>query len=383
MTKTLYHVLGLMSGTSLDGLDLAFCRFGYTEEKWKYKILLAETIPYSNDWKNRIQHLDKQSAGDFAFTDSELGHLMGRMAKEFIDKHHINPDFIASHGQTIFHSPGKRWTTQIGKGAAIAAETNIPVVCDFRSTDVALGGQGAPLVPIGDRFLFPGFTYCLNLGGFANLSFERNGTRIACDICPANMVLNTLAGQVGKAFDENGDLARSGSLIPDLLKTLNQLPFYHQPPPKSLGKEWVDEYIRPLILNVSGHEAPAMRHKPYGIRHHCHCEERSDAATGSRIQDLLHTFTEHIAMQVGNNTGINRVDNLLITGGGALNTYLVERIRHYATPDVILPDLQTIQFKEALIFALLGLLRWRGEVNCLASVTGASRNSSSGAIYLP
>lgn len=352
MSIDLQYVLGLMSGTSLDGLDLAFCRFELVKGTWHYRIVEAETIPYTRDWQQRLQMLDRLSAGDLALADVELGHLMGKLAKEFIDKHRLKPGFISSHGQTIFHQPHLKWTTQIGNGAAIAAETGLPVVCDFRSTDVALGGQGAPLVPIGDRLLFPGFTFCLNLGGFANISFEHGGNRIAYDICPVNMVLNTLAGKAGKAFDDRGNLARSGTLLPGLLESLNQLPFYHQAPPKSLGKEWVEEYIRPLIPDP-----------------------------GSRIPDLLATFCEHIAIQVGKNTGTNGADRLLITGGGALNTYLVERIRHHATPQVALPDLQTIQFKEALIFAFLGLLRWRGEVNCLSSVTGASKDNIGGAIY--
>jgi len=386
--KTVYHVLGLMSGTSLDGLDIAFCRFEHIEGRWNYQILHAETVPYSSEWKSRLQHLDKQSAGDLAFADSNLGHLMGQMVKDFIDKHRINPDFIASHGQTIFHSPGERWTTQIGKGAAIAAETGIPVVCDFRSTDVALGGQGAPLVPIGDQLLFTEYNYCLNLGGFANISFEQGGKRIAYDICPANMVLNTLSDIAGKPFDENGDLARNGILIPDLLEKLNQLPFYHQPPPKSLGKEWVDAHILPLITDTGYGIRDAgcgIRDKGYGIRDMgfgIRDAGSEIADRGSRIADLLHTFCEHIAIQVGKNTGTNRVDILLITGGGALNTFLIERIRHHAAPEVVLPDLQTIQFKEALIFAFLGLLRWRGEVNCLSSVTGAAKNNIGGAIYL-
>ncbi|MBE0648335.1 MAG: anhydro-N-acetylmuramic acid kinase [Bacteroidales bacterium] len=386
--KTVYHVLGLMSGTSLDGLDIAYCRFERIGDRWTNKILQAETIPYSIEWQTRLRNLDNGTAADLAKTDIDLGHLMGATTKDFIQRHQVTADFIASHGQTIFHQPHLRWTTQIGKGSSIAAETGLPVICDFRSTDVAFGGQGAPLVPIGDRLLFSDYHYCLNLGGFANISYEREGKRMAYDICPTNMVLNTLTGQLGKAFDENGDLARSGSLLPDLLETLNQLPFYHQPPPKSLGKEWVDAHILPLIMDTGygiRDTGYGMRDMGYGIR---------DAGYGirdagseiadleSRIADLLHTFTEHIAMQIGKNTGTNRVNKLLITGGGALNNFLMERIRHHTAPQVILPDLQTIHFKEALIFAFLGLLRWRGEVNCLSSVTGASRDNIGGAIYL-
>lgn len=372
MKSEVYHIIGLMSGTSLDGLDIAFCRFEFKEGRWIYQIIEAETVSYSDSWRMRLQQLDCQTAGELALADAELGHLMGGMVQSFIERHGISPLFIASHGQTIFHQPGRRLTTQIGKGAAIAAETGLPVVCDFRSLDVALGGQGAPLVPIGDRLLFPDYDYCLNLGGFANISYEQGNHRIAYDICPANLVLNALSGEAGEPFDENGEMARSGSLLPALLESLNNLPFYHHPPPKSLGKEWVDEHIWPLFNEFLNHESRGMRHKGTRI-----------AYRASRIADLLNTFTEHIAIQVARNSGTDRAKKLLITGGGALNTYLVERIRHHSAPEVVLPDLQTIQFKEALIFAFLGLLRWRGEANALASVTGARRDNIGGAVYLP
>ncbi|MFH1160507.1 MAG: anhydro-N-acetylmuramic acid kinase [bacterium] len=357
MAIKVHSVIGLMSGTSLDGLDIAFCRFEKVRSRWKYQIIHAETIPYSGEWQTRLATLPKQSAAFLAQTDADLGHFMGTLTHEFMQKYNITPDFIASHGHTVFHQPGSRLTTQIGKGAAIAAESGIPVICDFRSTDVALGGQGAPLVPIGDKLLFSEFDYCLNLGGFANISFDQDGKRIAFDICPVNIVLNKLAALTGRPYDPDGILARSGRLIPLLLEKLNKLPFYHDPAPKSLGKEWVDQYITPLL-------EPFLS-KPSAF-----------------VNDLMHTFCEHIAMQVQRNTGTNRVNKLLITGGGALNQYLVERIRHHAAVQVILPDIQTIQFKEALIFAFLGLLRWRNEVNCLASVTGSKSDHPGGAIYL-
>ncbi|MFH1296392.1 MAG: anhydro-N-acetylmuramic acid kinase [Bacteroidota bacterium] len=372
------NIIGLMSGTSLDGLDIDFCRFESSGGTWKYEILQAETAPYSREWRNRLQCIDKLSASDLALTDCDLGHLMGTMTRAFIEKHRIATEFIASHGQTIFHQPHLKWTTQIGKGAAIAAETGLPVVCDFRSADVALGGQGAPLVPIGDQLLFPEYRYCLNLGGFANISFNVAGKRMAFDICPANLVLNTLANQAEKAFDDNGDLARNGSLLPNLLESLNRLPYYHQPPPKSLGKEWVEQHIWPLMGDDQADTRYEIRDTRYQIPDAgCRIPDR-----GSRIPDLLHTFCEHIAIQIGKNAGTNRVDKLLITGGGALNQFLVERIRHHAKAEVVLPDLRTIQFKEALIFAFLGLLRWRNEINILSSVTGAKKDSVGGAIYL-
>ena len=357
MCNNVQYIIGLMSGTSLDGLDIAYCRFELENDLWHYQILQAKTISYSNSWRERLSRVDLANAEEFARTDSDAGYLFGKLTREFINKHKLEPDFIASHGQTIFHQPENRFTTQIGKGAAIAAVTALPVVCDFRSTDVAWGGQGAPLVPIGDKLLFPDYDYCLNLGGIANISYDEEGVRIAYDICPVNMVLNTLAQKMDLAFDHSGKLASEGTIHTQLLDQLNQLPYYHQQPPKSLGKEWVELNVHPLL-------EPLIRDP------------------GSGIRDLLHTFCEHIAIQIKKNSGDERVKKLLITGGGALNEYLIERIRYHASPQVVIPDLQTIQFKEALIFAFLGLLRWRKEINCLASVTGAKQDAIGGAIYL-
>lgn len=201
-----YNVIGLMSGTSLDGLDIAFCSFEFPEKKWQYHIVQAETVPYPEAWNSRLENLENSSAFEFVKTDIEYGHLLGKLTRDFIQKHQLHPDFIASHGHTIFHQPTLNLTAQIGRVSAIAAETRLTVVGDFRSLDVALGGQGAPLVPIGDRLLFSDYNYCLNLGGFANISFEQDENRLAFDICPANIVLNKLAGKTGKSFDRSYSL---------------------------------------------------------------------------------------------------------------------------------------------------------------------------------
>jgi anhydro-N-acetylmuramic acid kinase len=347
-----YKVIGLMSGTSLDGLDIVFCEFDNDGKNWFYNILYGETIPYNEEWRTRLASLEKATAMDIVATDVDYGHLSGRLAKAFIDKHRINPDFIASHGHTIFHNPEKKITWQIGKGSSIAAETGLPVVCDFRSLDVALGGQGAPLVPIGDRLLFGEFDFCLNLGGFANISFEQNGQRIAYDICPANIVLNHLAGKIGKSFDPSGQMARIGNLSTSLLSTLNHLTYYSHPPPKSLGKEWVLSHIYPVLDSSS-----------------------------VLLNDQMNTFCEHIALQISRAWGMRKDIKILITGGGAFNDYLLERIKFHTSNPIHLPDENTINFKEALIFAFLGVLRWRQETNCLRSVTGADKDNSGGAIY--
>jgi anhydro-N-acetylmuramic acid kinase len=349
----IYKVVGLMSGTSLDGVDIAYCTFRKKEGKWIYKLEATETISYPQEWKSRLSNLENQNALEFVKTDTEYGHYLGKITKTFLEDHNLKPDFIASHGHTIFHQPAKNFTFQIGKGSAIAAETGVPVICDFRSTDVGFGGQGAPLVPIGDRLLFDKYDYCLNLGGFANISYEQLGNRIAFDICPVNIVLNYLASFLQKEYDENGEIARTGVVDISLLAALNKLEFYKCPPPKSLGKEWVLSQVRPILqqFNIS-------------------------------IEDLLRTFSEHIAVQVANIIRAKRQSSILVTGGGAFNLFLVERIGENSKQTLILPDSLTINYKEALIFAFLGVLRWRAEINCLKSTTGARKDNIGGAIYL-
>lgn len=347
-----YKVIGLMSGTSLDGLDIAYCRFIYNNGNWDYSILDAETISYSGEWTTLLSGLHRATAAEFSSADHRYGHLAGRLVRDFMNKKGIHPDFVASHGHTVFHQPAKGYTAQIGNGAAIRSEINIPVICDFRSGDVAKGGQGAPLVPAGDRLLFAGYDYCLNLGGFANISYEQDGNRIAFDICPVNIVLNSLAMKTGRPFDMDGRLAASGKVSMPLLEKLNSLPFYKKTGPRSLGKEWVEETISPLLCG-----------------------------TGISTEDILSTFCTHIAQQISRHTGTETAKKVLVTGGGANNIHLVSQLKAEVRPQIIIPDTLTVNFKEALIFAFLGVLRWRGETNCLRTVTGAKTDTSSGAIY--
>jgi anhydro-N-acetylmuramic acid kinase len=352
MQKT-YHVIGLMSGTSLDGLDIAYCRFDQSSTNWKYKILFAETITYSKEWKNKLQNSMQGSALDFVRLDIKLGELMGEKVQKFIQKYEIVPDFIASHGHTVFHQPEQKFTAQIGNGASLAANSHLNVICDFRSLDVALGGQGAPLVPIGDKLLFGDFDYCLNLGGIANISMQKNEERIAYDICPANMVLNALAQKENQEYDKNGNMARSGGFDKKLFEQLNKLPFYSKKSPKSLGREWVEQAIFPILVQSTTSNATKMA-----------------------------TFCHHIAHQISNTISSENT-RLLITGGGAFNSFLVEKIKEYLPKSKIhLPDSQLIEYKEALIFAFLGVLRWERKVNCLSSVTAAKKDTIGGAIYL-
>lgn len=346
-----YRVVGMMSGTSLDGLDLALCEFDFSDGNWEYRIETAETIQYDSEWKGRLSGLEDSTALDYARTDAEFGHFLGRMVNGFLSRNSLHADFIASHGHTIFHRPSDGFTSQIGKGAAIAAETGMTVISGFRDHDVALGGQGAPLVPIGDELLFGKYSACLNIGGFSNISFRRSGNRIAFDICPANIVLNALARETGNDYDRDGLMARSGRVDASLLGELNELEYYRKPYPKSLGKEWVLQHVYPLTDH-----------------------------SGLTIEDKLATFTTHIAIQITRALSDIPGGEMLVTGGGAHNIFLTDLLRQQRIANVIIPDHYVVDYKEALIFAFLGVLRYRGEINCLKSVTGASRNSSAGSI---
>jgi anhydro-N-acetylmuramic acid kinase len=350
-----YNVIGLMSGTSLDGVDVAFCRFKIDDNNsWSYEIEQAETITYPPHWKTKLISLETSSALEFQKAHVDYGYYLGELISDFIVRYNLKADFISSHGHTIFHQPDKRITVQIGSGSALAARCMLPTVCDFRTLDVALGGQGAPLVPIGDQLLFADYNFCLNLGGFANISYQHKGERIAFDICPVNIVMNAVAERTGHSFDEGGKMASEGMVSGYLLNELNQLGFYKMAldSPKSLGKEWVIKYINPIIEQY----------------------ELSD-------NDLLRTFCEHIAFQVGKALKGKPKGKLLVTGGGAYNTFLMSCIQQHTEHNIIIPDKKTIEYKEALIFAFLGVLRMRNEINCLKSVTGAMRDNCGGAIY--
>jgi anhydro-N-acetylmuramic acid kinase len=349
-----YDVIGLMSGTSLDGLDIAHCRFTPNANSWGFEIIQAETIVYTGDWKQRLINAENTDALTFQQLHVDYGFYLGQRVSDFIIKNNTQADFVASHGHTIFHQPEKRLTVQVGNGSSIASKCKLPVVCDFRALDVAMGGQGAPLVPIGDRLLFAEFDFCLNLGGFANVSYEHAGKRIAYDICPVNIVMNSLCERLGKSYDEDGAIAKDGMVSQYLLNELNLLAFYKIAPnsPKSLGKEWVTMNIDPIL----------------------DLYEVSDA-------DVLRTFCEHIAFQIAKSLNDKPKGKLLITGGGVYNTFLMQCIQQQVKHEVVVPDKNIIEFKEALIFAFLGTLRMRNEINCLKSVTGAFADSCCGAVH--
>ncbi|WP_312818077.1 anhydro-N-acetylmuramic acid kinase [Kaistella carnis] len=347
----IFHALGLMSGTSLDGLDICHASFQKDDlGQWQFKILNASTFPYTEVWENRLRNATRLSAEELYELNSEYGFYLGEKANEFIKEYSLkNIDLIASHGHTVFHQPQKKFTVQIGDGRAIKLLTNLPVVYDFRSQDVLMGGNGAPLVPIGDELLFSEYDACLNIGGFSNISFKEKGHRIAFDICPVNIVLNYFAKKVGKDFDENGNLARTGKVDHALLSKLNSLPFYQEKPPKSLGMEWVAENILPHLENENS-------------------------------IDVLATFTEHAAIQVAEVLNRNAIQKIVFTGGGTYNTYFLERIKTKTETQIIVPEEEIINFKEALIFAFMGVLRVNNEINILSSATGSSENHCSGIV---
>ena len=354
MAKSEYHIIATMSGTSLDGLDLIDVTFSF-ERFWSFKIHHTETISYSKVWKEKLKNLVNLPTKELKKTDQDYTYYLSELIKDFIVKNEIeNIDFISSHGHTALHQPERKLTYQIGNLPQLAKLLGQTVVCDFRVQDVEFGGQGAPLVPIGDKLLFSKYDYCINLGGFANLSTDVDSKRIAYDICPTNIVLNRYVNELGHDYDNKGKIAESGTINFDLLSKLNALDFYKKEHPKSLGLEWVNINIFPLTDS-------------YNLK----------------IEDVLKTFTEHIAIQIAEE--INKKKNVLvlITGGGAYNDYLISRIKSRTKNAIVLPSKEIIEYKEALIFGLLGVLKMRGEINCLASVTGAKADHSSGKIFQP
>jgi anhydro-N-acetylmuramic acid kinase len=354
-----------MSGSSLDGLDVAFVVFQESGGKWSYHIEAAECLPFSSEWENRLRDAITLSAKDYLLLHSAFGHYIGHQVNAFIEKYRLQHrvQLISSHGHTTFHMPEQKMTGQIGDGAAIAAVTGINTVSDLRALDVALGGQGAPIVPMGEKMLLSEFPLLLNLGGIANISASLSSGYIAYDVCPANRVLNMLAAEKGMPYDAGGQLASSGTLRDEALAFLNQLPFYAAPFPKSLANDFGTDVVFPVL-------------KKYNLG----------------TTDALRTMVEHIAIQITRNIGrlLPKMDpalpkKVLVTGGGAYNTFLVDRMQSILRPlgvELSVPDENLILYKEALIMALLGVLRWREEATALHTVTGASFSSVGGCVWM-
>ena len=346
----LYKILGMMSGTSLDGLDMAAVEFSISEDannNIDYRIIKTSTIGYTPELRQAIIDCETMSGEQLVHFSMYLGHFFGKQARKFLDENNLTVDFIASHGQTIFHQPSKGFTLQIGDINAIASQTHITTIGDFRSLDVALGGQGAPLVPIGDKLLFGQYPCCLNIGGFSNISYDKDNKRIAFDICPSNIVLNLLCERIGLDYDKNGEIAKANTINKDLLNKLNSIPYYINNKKHSLAKEFVKSDVLPII-------------------------DKYDMS----VEDKIATYSEHIATQIAKQI----VGDTFVTGGGAYNNYILNAIKSKTDYKIIVPDNEIIEYKEALIFAFLGLRRMRKEINCLKEVTGAEQDSCSGLV---
>ena len=352
MNKKEIFAIGVMSGTSLDGIDLVYVKFLKNEYSF-FEIIHAETVSYTAEWKQILQQAIHLSSPALLDLDVVYGKYLASVLVDFIANYKIKEiDFIASHGHTVLHQPEEGITLQIGSGAEIAKITQQKVVYDFRTQDVKYGGQGAPLVPIGDELLFSEHDFCLNLGGFSNVSFRKEGKRIAFDICPVNIVLNHYVSKIGLEYDADGNIASEGKLNTPLLEKLNALAFYTKEAPKSLGLEWVQQEIFPLIDAIE-----------------------------EDISSILRTFVAHIAIQISKI--IKDSDSVLITGGGVFNSFLMQEIENYSNIEIVQASDAVINYKEALIFALLGLLKVDNQINCLKNVTGAHKNHSSGVVCLP
>lgn len=357
-----YKVIGLMSGSSLDGLDIVFTHLDESRGIWKFEVKNCDCIPYTEEWQHALKTAKNQSVSDFLLLHTRYGKYLAECVNAFIEKHslHHQIDFIATHGHTVFHDPAHHTSAQIGCGATLAAHTQLPVISDLRAMDTALGGQGAPIVPIGDKLLFPEYDYLLNIGGIVNISVKNDDTIHAFDICTGNQALNILAQRTGNDMDKNGAMAKSGRLLGGVLDALNAQDYFHRPAPKSLSNEAAQELIFPVLME-SPHDT----------------------------NDLLHTVVKHIAQQVSNailqSKSANTAGRMLITGGGAFNSFLVEEISEKLQPlgvTITVPDETIVKYKEALVMALIGALRWREETNVLASVTGASSDSIGGALWM-
>ena len=355
----IHKVLGLMSGTSLDGLDLAYCHIWKKLDRWKFEIKETRAISYDADMRSSLQNSIDLPADELLILHNTYGSWLGQQAREFIEEKDLEVDIISSHGHTTHHQPEQGLTFQIGSGQHLANVSRHKVVCDFRSNDVSLGGEGAPLVPIGDLLFFGNYDFCLNLGGIANVSFEYEGKRIAYDIGLANMILNHITQKIGLSYDNNGMLASKGSINNTMLEQLNELSYYKLPFPKSTGYEWFVEKVLPVI-------------------------NAAEDTTENLLHTAVHHICEQVAMQIKMYANKDQ-STLFVTGGGALNQFMMELLQLKLAPAVslVIPSKKLIEYKEALIFALMGILRVEQEINVLKTVTGASKDSSSGVVYLP
>ena len=353
----IYNVIGIMSGSSMDGVDLALCKITSDNGKYTYTIEQAETIEYDEKWRLRLSQLRKADSLSYAKTDVFYGHYLGNLVNQFIAKHQINVDLVSSHGHTAFHYPNEMITRQVGDGASLSAICNLPVVSDFRSMDVAKKGEGAPLVAIGDELLFKDYDYCLNIGGFVNISGLVGEYRVSFDICPANILLNRVARDFEQNYDKDGEIAARGSINYQLLGELNAIDYYKLPFPKSLNRDWINDELWRIVKE------------------------------GEKLspEDKMKTFVDHIGTQIGKSVDYLSKNNsankkILVTGGGAFNKTLIEYVKTHCEAELVIPDDKLVKYKEALIFALMGVLRVENQINIKRTFTGAKSDSISGSL---
>ena len=349
------EIIGLMSGTSLDGLDITHVAFDFSAKHPRFELLHSETLPYSDEILAKLNVAKTFSVPEMLMLDKEIGRFYALKVVDFIEKNKISVktiSAIASHGQTIFHQPENGFTQQIGCGSTLAFLTGIPVINDFRSLDVVAGGQGAPLVPIGDFQLFSDKADAfLNIGGFVNISFKKGDEITAFDICPGNLPLNKFAEIIGLKYDKNGEIAKNGQLDHSLLIELNNINYYSLVAPKSLGTEWLEKQFLPLI---------PVELSP---------------------EKKLRTITEHIAFQISAVLNDQQINSIFITGGGAHNNFLIECLKQHFSGKIIVPESKLIDFKEAIIFAFLGARYLRNEATTISSVTGAKLSLCTGVYH--
>ncbi|XP_064473646.1 anhydro-N-acetylmuramic acid kinase-like [Ornithodoros turicata] len=367
---TKYEVIGVMSGSSLDGLDIIYTRFSLTSSDcWEYNIQHCTCYNYSPTWIDKLKHATSTSALEYQLLNTEYGRYIGEYVLRFIRENRLDGKvhLIACHGHTVFHLPSQLTTSTLGDGATVAAVTGLPVVSDLRSMDVALGGQGSPIALTAERKLFGNeYQFFLNIGGMACLTYagKNYSDSFAVDVCPANQLLNLLANREGRAFDRSGEMAKSGKVSTRLLKDLDDFDYYKKSFPKSLGVDFGPEILYPLI-------------------------QAHDLSTA----DALQTFTEHICNQVAEvirlvertvKDGLPQSSKMLVTGGGARNLFLVDRLTERLKEfriTVVVPNDELVKFKEALVTSVIGVQRLRGEENFIGEVSGASRSSIGGAFW--
>lgn len=347
-----------MSGSSLDGIDMAYCKI-QTANPYTFTIIAAATSPFSHEEFLMLKNCTPDIHYNYHKEDEMFAKVSAQAINNFLQKNNLpKPDAIASHGHTVFHFPALGKTKQIGSGQLIANLTGCKVIYDFRAADVEAGGQGAPLVPLCDAIFFNNYHACLNIGGIANISFDTPTGRIGFDICGANQLLNYIAQTIDLPFDENGELAAAGFVDEQLLSDLDACAYFQLPYPKSLDNHFVRKYFIERI-----------------------------AAANISANDKLATATYHIAKQIAiiinQQNKVHENYRLLVTGGGAFNVYLIQLIEKLTGIKITLPANEIIQFKEALAMCLMGVEKLQNKPNFLPSVTGAKTAVSGGVVVIP